>query len=144
MCLSIGSVKAGQLGRRRLGTSSPFACGLRSRPGRGLRGAWLPEPFGKARKATTSRFTLEDLKFRRARDLLRSYPILRVRGLRTFEHAAQIYRACRRKGFTVRNTVDCLIAATCLEAGTDLYQNDRDFEAIAKVRGLRLYRPFHR
>jgi hypothetical protein len=24
---------------------------------------------------------------------LRSYPILRVRGLRTFEHAAQIYHA---------------------------------------------------
>jgi predicted nucleic acid-binding protein len=84
---------------------------------------------------------LEDLTFRRARDLLRSYPVLRVRGLRTFEHAAQIYRACRRKGFTVRNTVDCVIAATCLEAGAELYHNDRDFETIARVRGLRLHRP---
>jgi predicted nucleic acid-binding protein len=36
---------------------------------------------------------LEELKFRRTRGLLRSYPILRVRGLRTFEHAAQIYHA---------------------------------------------------
>jgi predicted nucleic acid-binding protein len=84
---------------------------------------------------------LEDLRFRRTRDSLRRYPILRVRGLRTFEHAAQIYRACRRQGFTIRRTVDCLIAATCLEARAQLYQNDRDFEAIARVKHLRLYRP---
>ena len=83
---------------------------------------------------------VEDVKFRRTREILRTFPILRVRGLKTFEHAAEIYRACRRKGFTIRNTVDCLIAATCLEANVDLYQNDRDFEVIAKVRGLRLYR----
>jgi hypothetical protein len=84
---------------------------------------------------------LEDPKFRKTRDLLRSYPSLRVRGLRPFEHAAQIYRACRKRGFTVRNTVDCVIAATCVENGAELYQNDRDFEAIARVQGLRLYRP---
>ncbi len=84
---------------------------------------------------------LEGPKFHRVRELLRTYPIFRVRGLGTFEHAAEIYRACRRRGFTVRNTVDCLIAATCLEGGTELYQNDRDFEAIARVQGLRLYRP---
>jgi predicted nucleic acid-binding protein len=37
-------------------------------------------------------------------------------------------------------TADCLIAATCLEAGAELYHNDRDFEAIAKVRRLKIYR----
>ncbi len=84
---------------------------------------------------------VEDSVFRDIQAVLRGYPILRVRGLKTFEHAAQIYRACRRRGFTIRRTLDCLIAATCLEAGADLYQNDRDFESIAKVRGLRLYRP---
>ena len=70
---------------------------------------------------------VDDLKFRRTRNTLKSYPILRVRGLMTFEHAAQICRA-----------VDCLIAAICLENGTDLYQNDRDFVIISTVRGLRL------
>ena len=83
----------------------------------------------------------EDRTFRRTRDILVAYPILHGRGLDTFEHAAQIYRACRRKGFTVRNTVDCVIAAACLEAGAELYHNDRDFETIARVRGLRLHRP---
>ncbi len=84
---------------------------------------------------------LEESKFRQTRSILRAYPILQMRGLRTFERAAHIYRACRKKGLTIRKTADCLIAATCLEASAELYHNDRDFEAIAKVRRLRIYRP---
>jgi len=84
---------------------------------------------------------IDETNFRRIRTILRSYPILRMRGLDTFEHAARIYRECRRQGFTIRKTADCLIAATCLETRAELYHNDRDFEAIAKVRGLRIYQP---
>ena len=84
---------------------------------------------------------VDEADFRRIRTILQSYPILRMRGLDTFERAARIYRECRRQGFTIRKTADCLIAATCLEAGAELYHNDRDFEAIAKVRGLKIYRP---
>ncbi len=84
---------------------------------------------------------LEESKFRQTRSILRAYPILQMRGLRTFERAALIYRACRKKGLTIRKTADCLIAATCLEARAERYHNDRDFEAIAKVRTLRIYRP---
>lgn len=81
----------------------------------------------------------EDNTYRRTRRMLREFPILRVRGLRTFDKAATIYRECRKKGLTIRSTVDCLIAATCLEADAELYHNDRDFDAIAKVSGLKLY-----
>ena len=84
---------------------------------------------------------LDENRFRQTRNMLRAYPILQMRGLRTFEHAAGIYRACRRRGFTIRKTADCLIAATCLEARAELYHNDRDFDAIAKVRGLKIYHP---
>ncbi len=84
---------------------------------------------------------LEESKFRQTRSILRAYPILQMRGLRTFERAALIYRACRKKGLTIRKTADCLIAATCLEARAELYHTDRDFEAIAKVRRLKIYRP---
>jgi predicted nucleic acid-binding protein len=84
---------------------------------------------------------LEQSKFLRTRSILRAYPILQMQGLRTFEHAVEIYRACRRRGFTIRKTADCLIAATCVEARAELYHNDRDFEAIARVRGLKIYRP---
>jgi len=82
----------------------------------------------------------EDTTYRRTREILRSYPILRVQGLTTFDHAAALYRTCRRHGLTIRSTVDCLIAATCLEADAALYHNDRDFAAIANVSGLKLYR----
>jgi predicted nucleic acid-binding protein len=84
---------------------------------------------------------LDDAQYARTREILLAYPILCVRGLSTFEHAANIYRACRKRGFTIRKTADCLIAATCLEADAELYHNDRDFDAIAKVEELRIYRP---
>jgi len=82
-----------------------------------------------------------EVQFRRVRKILLSYPILQVQGLVSFERAANIYRACRGKGLTIRKTADCLIAALCLEAGAELYHNDRDFEAIAQATSLKIYRP---
>ncbi len=81
----------------------------------------------------------DDAQYERTKDVLRAFPILRVRGLDTFEQAAMLYRACRKRGLTIRRTADCLIAATCLEAGAALYHNDRDFDAIAKVGRLNIY-----
>jgi predicted nucleic acid-binding protein len=83
----------------------------------------------------------DDGKFRRIKQILLTYPIFRTRGLRTFEHAAQIYRDCRKQRLTIRKTVDCIIAATCIGAGVQLYHSDRDFEAIARVKPLKIYQP---
>ena len=66
---------------------------------------------------------------------------LRLVDLQTIYHGASIYRACRKQGLTVRKTVDCLIAAVCLRVDAELYHNDRDFDAIAKVEPLRIYQP---
>ncbi len=79
--------------------------------------------------------------YQRTRVSLRAHPILRPRGLETFETAANLYRTARRRGFTVRRSVDCLIAATCLETGAEIYHNDRDFDALARVSELTIYRP---
>ena len=49
----------------------------------------------------------DEPNFLRVRGILQSYPILRMRGLNLFEHAAGIYRDCRRRGFTIRKTIDC-------------------------------------
>ena len=83
----------------------------------------------------------DEMDFVRLRGILQSYPILRMRGLHLFEQAAGIYRDCRRRGLTIRKTIDCLIAATCLENDAELYHNDRDFDAIARVRDLKIHRP---
>lgn len=51
--------------------------------------------------------------------------------------AADIYRTLRAGGVTIRNTVDCLIAAACIEHDAILLHNDRDFDAIARRFSLR-------
>ncbi|MDJ0594512.1 MAG: PIN domain-containing protein [Pleurocapsa sp. MO_226.B13] len=45
--------------------------------------------------------------------------------------AARIYYDLRRQGITVRNTIDCCIAASAIEHGLLLLHIDKDFEAIA-------------
>jgi len=56
----------------------------------------------------------------------------------TFLLAANIYRALRSRGITIRNSVDCMIAAVCIEHKADLLHNDRDFDYIADVFGLQV------
>jgi predicted nucleic acid-binding protein len=48
----------------------------------------------------------------------------------TFELGATIYRELRRKGITIRNSVDCLIAATVVQHGVNFLENDRDYRFI--------------
>lgn len=50
--------------------------------------------------------------------------------------AARIYYDLCRKGITVRNTIDCCIAASAIEHGLLLFHIDQDFEAIAKGTSL--------
>jgi predicted nucleic acid-binding protein len=52
-------------------------------------------------------------------------------------NAARIYFDCRRKGITVRSSVDCLIAQLVLNVNATLLHEDEDFEQIGKVRKLR-------
>ncbi|MFQ5742390.1 MAG: PIN domain-containing protein [Acidobacteriota bacterium] len=49
--------------------------------------------------------------------------------------AADIYRALRRRGRTIRSTTDCIVAAIAEENGCYLLARDRDLESIV-VSGL--------
>ena len=48
----------------------------------------------------------------------------------TWLQAAEIYRKIRKRGFTIRKTNDCIIAATALEYDSCLLHNDKDFTVI--------------
>ena len=48
----------------------------------------------------------------------------------TFELGATIYRELRRKGITIRNSVDCLISAVVIQHGVNFLENDRDYKFI--------------
>jgi len=52
--------------------------------------------------------------------------------------AAQNYRDLRSRGYTVRRTIDCLIATFCLKSDHELLHRDRDFEAFERLLGLRV------
>lgn len=48
-------------------------------------------------------------------------------------NAARLFFDCRRRGFTPRSAIDCLIAQVAIEHRLYLLHNDRDFERIAAV-----------
>ena len=60
--------------------------------------------------------------------------------LTSYTGAADIYFSCRKKGVTIRSTIDCLIAQISLEHDLFLLHNDKDFTAMASVIGLQIYK----
>ncbi len=81
----------------------------------------------------------EEAEVTRTRKLLFHYPILRMASLITFENGANIYRSCRKRGLTIRKTIDCLIAAVCLANDVALFHKDADFTLIAQVFPLKMH-----
>jgi len=59
--------------------------------------------------------------------------------IESFAKAAKIYLDCRKKGITIRSTIDCLIAQTALENGLLLLHEDNDFNLMAKVIPLKFF-----
>jgi len=57
----------------------------------------------------------------------------------SFINAARLYMACRKKGITIRSTIDCLIAETALEHDLLLLHSDNDYNAMAKVIPLKFF-----
>ena len=55
--------------------------------------------------------------------------------------AADIYRLGRRKGVTIRSSIDCLIAAIAIENRVPVWHRDRDFSAIAAYTALDIFVP---
>ena len=56
---------------------------------------------------------------------------------RTWESGARIAFDARKKGLTIRSSIDCLIAQIVIEHDRLLLHKDRDFEAIASIRPLK-------
>jgi len=49
------------------------------------------------------------------------------------EAAALMFFNCRRRGITVRSSIDCLIAQCALENNLTVLHHDKDFEQLAKL-----------
>ena len=55
--------------------------------------------------------------------------------------SARNYRFLRKKGVTVRKTIDSLIATYCIENDHELLHNDSDFDGYEEHLGLRVVHP---
>ena len=76
---------------------------------------------------------------RAARDveaLLRRFDIVPMAGDAIAVAAARNFRSLRRRGITVRKTIDMLIGTWCIENRRPLLHNDSDFHPMARHLGL--------
>ena len=116
-----------------------------------LRGTENPETDWLDRELQRQRLGLTDLilcevlqgirnqgEFARARADLLKFDIFDTGGSDLAIAAAQNYRDLRRRGYTVRKTIDCLIATFCMRAKHQLLHRDEDFDCFEKVLGLRV------
>ncbi len=75
-----------------------------------------------------------DKDFKQLKSYLESLPfILPKHHQSTFEKAAELYKSCRKKGLTIRSSIDCLIAQLCIENNLYLLHNDTDFFHIQTI-----------
>ena len=74
-----------------------------------------------------------DREYRDVKTSLLTFPIFSLKGAESYIAAAELHRKLRKKGLTVRSTIDLLIAQIAHEQKALLLHNDRDFVAIAEV-----------
>ena len=77
-----------------------------------------------------------DKDFRNARDLLLGIPFKSMGGRELALESAMNYRYLRKKGVTVRKTIDVMIGTFCIHHRLTLLHDDRDFDPVAKFLGL--------
>jgi predicted nucleic acid-binding protein len=69
--------------------------------------------------------------------LLRRFEIVSMAGDAIAVVAARNFRFLRRRGITIRKTIDLLIGTWCIENRAPLLHNDSDFHPMARYFGLR-------
>ena len=73
------------------------------------------------------------------RGQLVGFALLSVGGIEGYEQAADIYRACRRGGETVRRLFDCLVSVPAIRADVPVLHANRDFDVIARHTPLEVF-----
>jgi predicted nucleic acid-binding protein len=68
--------------------------------------------------------------------LLHNFEIVPMAGNAIAIAAARNFRSLRRRGITIRKTIDLLIGTWCIENDRPLLHNDRDFHLMARHLGL--------
>ncbi len=82
-----------------------------------------------------------DSDFRKAKEFLKALDFVELGGRSNAVAAAMNYRVLRKKGITVRKTIDVLIGTYCIENDVALLHDDQDFVPMEQQLGLQVVRP---
>ena len=80
----------------------------------------------------------KDSDFNTAKELLRSLIIINALDTTIALKSAENFRALRKKGVTVRQTIDVIIATFCIENDVPLLHSDKDFIPFQKHLNLQI------
>ncbi|MGI8518671.1 MAG: type II toxin-antitoxin system VapC family toxin [Acidimicrobiia bacterium] len=69
------------------------------------------------------------------------FDVFELGSLDDFRRAAYLYRQARRRGQTIRRTLDCLIASVCIRESLPILHSDSDFDRLAVSTDLRIVMP---
>ena len=83
----------------------------------------------------------DDKDFKTAKKLLLSFPVMEMVGQELAIKSAMNYRFLRKKGVTVRKTIDVMIGTFCIHHHILLLHSDRDFEPMEKYLKLKTVSP---
>lgn len=104
---------------------------------------WLDREVGRQEIGLTDLILCEvlqgvrgDDEYRRVRMLLSEFELFETGGEEFCIAAAENYRKLRKRGRTVRKTIDCLIATFCVRNGHSLLHRDNDFRHFEELLGL--------
>lgn len=81
----------------------------------------------------------DDKEYIALKEWLLSLEVLNSDHLLSGIKSAELYRSLRKKGYTPRNSNDCLIAWYAIHHDLTLVHNDRDFDLIAEHTPLKTY-----
>ena len=73
-----------------------------------------------------------DADYETAKELLANLTTYELLGVSLAVKTADNYRALRKRGITVRKTVDAIIATFCIDRRIPLLYSDRDFDPFVK------------
>jgi predicted nucleic acid-binding protein len=79
-----------------------------------------------------------DREFKIARNLLLRLPFMAMGGRELALEGTSNNRLLRKKGVTVRKTIDVLIGTFCIHYRLPLLHDDRDFDPMVKFLGLKV------
>jgi predicted nucleic acid-binding protein len=82
----------------------------------------------------------DDREMNEIKKSLLAFPVFSLKGIDSYIAAAGLYRKSGKKGVTIRSTIDLLIAQIALENDLILLHNDNDFQNIAKICNLKIYK----